>query len=300
MPIDLVQLRTFVAVAEEQHVTRAAERLHLSPSAASGHVRAIENSLDTVLFVRTKRNIELTDDGRLLLARAKKLLHEEALFSSFAREIKASVKGHLVIATNSDPQASRIGDVVARIRSKEPMVTVDLRTRTATTTRQGLKTGELDVGIFYGKSGDTDTSYVQLRIETFVVVGPSAWRTKIEQAGWPELAAMPWDVPSEHGMAYKTMLDENFGSRGLELNAVLRHDTEAASRSMVMCGVGLALLREEPALQGVAAGTMVVSPIGRIECPLHLATLSRRSNDPLIKTAIEAASDAFGITNADR
>jgi DNA-binding transcriptional LysR family regulator len=298
MPVDLVQLRTFVAVAEEQHVTRAAERLHLSPSAASGHVRAIEESLDTILFVRTKRNIELTEDGRLLLVRAKKLLHEEALFSSFAREIKGSAKGHVVIASNSDPEASRIGDIVSRIRQWEPLVTVDLRTRTSTATRQGLKTGELDVGIFYGKATDPDLTHVQLDIEAFVVVGPSAWRGRIAEAGWAELAAMPWAVPSEEGMAYKIMLDEIFGNRGLQLHAVARYDSEAASRSMVACGVGLALHREEQAIRAVESGMAVVAPLVRIACPLNLASLSRRKNDPLIKTVVAGAVAAFSESRA--
>ena len=66
MLIDLVQRRTFVAVAEEQHLTRAAERLHMSQSAASAHVRAIEERLGTQLFVRTNRSLELTHAGQLL------------------------------------------------------------------------------------------------------------------------------------------------------------------------------------------------------------------------------------------
>ena len=88
MQIDLVQLRTFVAVAEEQHLTRAAERLHISQSAASAHVRAVEDRLDTQLFVRTNRSLELTRAGQLLLAKAKILLNEAAIFISFARELR--------------------------------------------------------------------------------------------------------------------------------------------------------------------------------------------------------------------
>ena len=64
MPMDLVQLRTFVAVAEEQHLTRAADRLFISQSAASAHVRAVEESGDTKRFVRTSRSLELTQAGR--------------------------------------------------------------------------------------------------------------------------------------------------------------------------------------------------------------------------------------------
>src|SRR5690349_15271632 len=113
MLVDLVQLRTFVAVAEEQHLTRAAERLHISQSAASAHVRSIEDSLDTQLFVRTNRSLELTRAGQIMLRRARTLLNGAAEFTSFAREIRGKVEGNLVVGASSEPSASRIGEVVA-------------------------------------------------------------------------------------------------------------------------------------------------------------------------------------------
>ena len=90
--IDLVQLRTFVAVAEEQHLTRAAERLYLSPSAASGHIRAVEEALDIQLFVRTKRNLELTRAGEVLLREAQALLSDATRFGSFGRELRGKME----------------------------------------------------------------------------------------------------------------------------------------------------------------------------------------------------------------
>ena len=107
MLIDLVQLRTFVAVADEQHLTRAAERLHISQSAASAHVRAIEHCLGTQLFVRTNRSLELTRAGQLLALKARALLNEEALFTSFARELRGEIEGQLTIATSSEPRRDR-------------------------------------------------------------------------------------------------------------------------------------------------------------------------------------------------
>lgn len=85
MLIDLVQLRTLVAVAEEQQLT--------SQSAASAHVRAVEEVLDTQLFVRTNRSLELTRPGELMLAKAKIFLNEATVFTSFAREMRGKSKG---------------------------------------------------------------------------------------------------------------------------------------------------------------------------------------------------------------
>ena len=72
--MDLTQLRTFVAVAQEGHLTRAAERLHISQPAASTHVRALEAYLQVQLFARTNRGLELTAAGRRLADSAERVL----------------------------------------------------------------------------------------------------------------------------------------------------------------------------------------------------------------------------------
>src|SRR5438093_3738464 len=75
-PIELRQLRYFVAVAEELHFGRAADRLHMSQSPLSRAIRELERNVGVVLFVRTTRRVELTGAGHLLLERARGSLAE--------------------------------------------------------------------------------------------------------------------------------------------------------------------------------------------------------------------------------
>ena len=74
--IELRQLRYFVAVAEELHFGRAAERLHMSQSPLSRAIRDLERELGLVLFVRTTRRVELTAAGSVLLERSRQALSE--------------------------------------------------------------------------------------------------------------------------------------------------------------------------------------------------------------------------------
>jgi DNA-binding transcriptional LysR family regulator len=293
MLIDLVQLRTFVAVAEEQHLTRAAERLHVSQSAASAHVRAVEDALDTELFIRTNKRLELTHAGHLLLKKAKDLLNEAAQFTSFAREIRGKTEGNLVVGSSSDPTASRIGATVARLQEKHPYISVDLRALPSSGTRQGLKTGELDVGIFLGRPIDPDLAYQQLTTAKFAVAGPIAWEKEIESANWAQLAALPWVSPSDGSMAYSVMLNQLFADRGLDLNTVVQFDNEAVGRAMVHAGVGLMLVREEHAVRGAQEGSLAVSPIAKTDFALLFAHANSRSADPLIIAFGEAARAAW-------
>lgn len=293
MLIDLVQLRTFVAVAEEQHLTRAADRLHLSQGAASAHVRAIEEALDMVLFVRSNRRLELTHAGELLLKSAKQLLGEATLFTSRAREIRGGTEGRLVVGSSTDPTATRIGAIVSTLRQRHPYISIDLRARASSGVRQGLKTGELDVGIYLGRPVDPDLAFLSLTTERFVVCGPAAWKDDIVHADWGALAALPWVTPNDPSMAYATMLRQMFGDRALDLNSVVQYDTEAVGRGMIQSGVGLMLVREEHALRGEREGTLALSPIARADYPLCLAFTAARTTDPLIAAFVDAAAEAW-------
>src|ERR1700752_623988 len=89
VPVELRQLRYFVAVAEELHFGRAAERLHMSQSPLSRAIRELERDLGVVLFVRNTRQVELPSAGSLLLERAHRALEE---IDGAITEVRRSVR----------------------------------------------------------------------------------------------------------------------------------------------------------------------------------------------------------------
>lgn len=293
MQIDLVQLRTFVVAAEELHLTRAAERLHVSLSAASAHVKAVEECLGSPLFVRTHRRLELTRAGQLLLERAKDLLAEAAQFSSYARELRGRLEGHLVIGASSESASTGLGRLAGLMRQAHPLISVDLRVRHSASSRQALKSGELDLSLLLGRPIDPEFAYHQVDAITFRIAGPASWRGRIETASWAELASMPWITTTEPNMAYSVLLRELFEPRGLELNSVARFDNAALGRAMLEAEVGLMLMREEHLRPGLDLGTMAVSPLVAAEIPLLLAHLSSRSLDPLIVACHELSTTVW-------
>lgn len=288
MLIDLVQLRTFIGVAEEEHLTRAAERLHISQSAASAHVRAIEENLDTQLFIRTNRSLKLTRAGELLLERARALLNEASVFTSFARELRGKMEGDLVIGSSSDP-SSRIAEIVSALHGAHPLIHIDLRVRPSAGARQDLKAGELDVGVLLGPSIDSSLVHYELTQVRFRIAGPIAWKAQIEAAGWEDLANMPWITPMDSSRAYSAMLTQLFEPRGLAPRSVVRFDNASLASAMLQAGIGLSLMREEHALKGEREGYLAISPIAKTELPLFIAHQASRKSDPLIVAFVQAA-----------
>jgi DNA-binding transcriptional LysR family regulator len=113
--VELRQLRYFVAVAEELHFGRAAERLHMSQSPLSRAIRDLERELDVVLLVRTTRRVELTAAGSVLLERSRKALIEIDGAVADARRAMRPVTGVLGIGYGpfSGAVVERIAEEVA-------------------------------------------------------------------------------------------------------------------------------------------------------------------------------------------
>ena len=91
--LDLRQLRYFVAVAEDEHVGRAAERLHISQSPLSRQIAQLEERLELQLFERSQQRIRLTADGRTFLAEARALLTHANRLESLARRLGRGDEG---------------------------------------------------------------------------------------------------------------------------------------------------------------------------------------------------------------
>jgi DNA-binding transcriptional LysR family regulator len=123
LPVELRQLRYFVAVAEELHFGRAADRLHMSQSPLSRAIRELERDLGFVLFVRTTRRVELTAAGSALLERARRALAELDLAVDDARRV--AEPGHGVLAIGYAPfsrsPAMRIVEAVAAERPEREL-----------------------------------------------------------------------------------------------------------------------------------------------------------------------------------
>src|SRR3954469_5488715 len=120
--MELYQLRSFAAVAELGHLTRAAERLHISQPAVSAQIKALEDELGVTLFDRVSSGMQLTSAGRHLLPAVEKVLDAATALRSRARALQGEVVGRMRVGTVSDPEFTRVGELLAQAVEAHPML----------------------------------------------------------------------------------------------------------------------------------------------------------------------------------
>ena len=144
--MELRHLRYFLAVAEELHFARAAERLHIEQSPLSRAIRELEEELGAQLFVRTSRSTRLTLAGKLLMENAPRVL----LALDQAREsVKAAANGfhgRLRVALSDGITPSRLPALLARCREEDPEIEIRLREVPLAQQLSGLRDDLYDVG----------------------------------------------------------------------------------------------------------------------------------------------------------
>ena len=290
--MDLVQLRTFVAVAEEQHLTRAAERIHISQPAASGHIKALEETYGVELFTRTNRRLELTYAGKQLLERSKDLLRQATELRSFARQLAGEISGTVSFGCHHDPTLSRIGEVANELRIAYPGINLRVFRRTSSASNQGLQTGELDVAVFVGQATDKSFEYRTLNTVRYCIAGSTRWKDSILRANWSELATLPWISPVSN-LPYFDALNEPFKQHGLTMNTVVEADSDVLIGAMIANGVGLSVLREDHALIAETKGEMVVLPGWGLSREVLLAYPLKRQDDPVVKAFVHTMSSVW-------
>lgn len=293
MTMELYQLRTFSAVAEEGHLTHAAERLHLSQPTVSGHIKALENELEVRLFDRVATGMELTAAGRELLTHASKVLGAAELLRQAARTMKGEITGTLSIGTVSDPHTVRIGELLSGAVRRFPGLELELHHEVSGIALENVRERKFDASFFFGDHPGAGFIALPLREFVYRVAAPAQWAGRIERAGWAEIAALPW-VMTPHISTHNRLVTKLLAEHGID--PPLRHieaDDERVIIDLVQAGVGVSLMREDLALQARAAGDVCIWDRARLATTLWFVCLAEKETDPLIHALLDLVRETW-------
>lgn len=262
----LEQLRVFVAVAERQHVTRAAESLNLAQSAASAAIATLEARHGTKLFHRVGRGIELTEAGILFLADARAVLARVELAERTLDDLGGLKRGTLSVQASQTIASYWLPRHLVAFRKAHPRVDIRLSVGNTAQVAAAIHSGTSELGFVEGRVEDPSLAAETVaRDQLVIVVGPDhPWATKrrIEPA---DLPTADW-VLRETGSGTRSVFEaavDGFGIGRAALPIAMELPTNEAVRAAVEAGLGATAISASVAAPSLEAGLLV-----KVDCPL--------------------------------
>jgi len=255
MRYTLRQLEVFLATANYENVTRAADSLAMSQSAASGALKDLEQQFDVLLFDRVGKRLQVNELGRLLRPKAEAFLEQ-------ARELESELSTHQHVGSLKVGATLTIGnylavDLMAEFMREIPSAQVSLEVANTVAIARQVANFELDIGLIEGETQHPDLTVSHWRDDELVVFcAPSHPWAERGQLSDDDLLAAQW-ILRETGSGTRQAFDR--AMHGLlsnqKITLELQH-TEAILRA-VEAGLGISCLSRIALQDSFARGTLV-------------------------------------------
>lgn len=254
----LEQLRIFVAVAECEHVTRAAERLNVTQSAASGAIASLEARHDIKLFHRVGRGIELTDAGRMFLNEARAVLARAASAELALSEFGGLKRGTLRLVASQTIAGYWLPERLAVFHQRYPTIELAVAIANTEGAAQSVLDGGAELGFIEGTIDEPALAHWTIGTDRMALVGKAPVGAMTN--AW--LRDAPW-VMREPGSGTRSTFEQAVRDRGLDpgaLNVVLTLPSNEAVLAAVRAGVGYAVLSHLVVAPAIEARAVIALP----------------------------------------
>lgn len=254
--MELQQLRTFLTVAREGTLVRAAKSLALSQPAISAQLKALEEELRVRLFDRGARGVTLTADGQHLLGEAERAVAAADAVVESARRVRGEPEGLVRLGSLPDPATLRLGEILARVQEDFPRVRIELHHGSSREIRRGILEGTYEAGFVLGPS-EPSLERLDLRPVRLVVAVPAV--ADEQNLTWEDVCHLPW-IGSPEGCPFQLLAAELFARMRRAPRLGHHADFESAIVEMIDADLGASLLREDSAAEARAAGRCAIVP----------------------------------------
>ncbi|SCW48703.1 DNA-binding transcriptional regulator, LysR family [Rhizobium mongolense subsp. loessense] len=261
------QLSIFVAVAEREHLTKAAFVIGLTPSAVSSAIRNLEASYGVELFHRVGRRIELTYEGRVFLGEAKATLARARAAALVLSDLGGLQKGELVVFASQTIASYWLPAMLMRFKIRYPGIDLKLMIGNTTTVARAVVDGLAEVGFVEGGVEEPALSFQSLaEDELLVVVGPRhPWATGKPVAPVDLVSGTKW-VMREKGSGTRSAFETAISNAGI---------------SFADLAVALELPSNEAVISAAREGICATVVSGAVAAPLLAQGLLVKARFPL-------------------
>jgi DNA-binding transcriptional LysR family regulator len=244
--MELRHLRYFVAVGEELHFRRAAERLHMSQPPLSQQIRALEEEIAVQLFTRNQRRVELTAAGAAFLIRAREILQAVEDAAREARRVQRGEVGRLAVGFVGSAMYSFVPELVHALREHSPDIALRLQELGTGEQLRQLEDGRLDVGFMRAPRAHPDLTVETLVAEPVVAALPDLHPLAAQlSVSLEDLRGQPLVLLTRAGApGLRAALDGTIEALGGEDNIVQEASEMQTVVGLVAAAVGVSIVPE--------------------------------------------------------
>jgi DNA-binding transcriptional LysR family regulator len=285
--VELRHLRSFVAVAEERHFGRAAERLHIAQPPLSRQIRHLEAELGEPVLYRTTRSVELSPAGEVLLERGREILAAVESALTDARRAARGEYGRLAIGFTGSSTYAMLPALAAALRTELPGVVLDLRGELLTPAQvTQLLDGSLDLGFLRPPVNERGLETEVLRSEPLVAVLPESHALAGSESVPLELLADEPFVTYPLRSVVHDAVEDACARHGFQPTAAHEVAETATLVSFVAAGLGVSLVPASVSTMTVRGA--VYRPLTEDPTRVELAVAWRHDDErPLLGRALE-------------
>ena len=253
--MDLAALRIFKAVSEYGGVNKAAEKLHRVPSNVTTRVKQLEESLGTKLFVRQNRSLALSQEGRLLLTYADRLLRLSAEAENALRNGKP--RGTLRIGALESTSATRLPPVLSRYHQLYPDVQIELVTSTSGALVSLVHKQDIEAAFVAQPFNAQGLAMQSVFVEELVLIAPKSFG-RIRS---PKDIGKRTVIAFATGCSYRRRLESWLATANVLPDRVMEFQSYHAIVACVAAGSGIAVVPRSVIAMMSGAGEVIVNPL---------------------------------------
>lgn len=260
----LTQLKIFVAVAELGSMTRAAEQLGLTQSAASAAIAALESLYEVKLFNRVGRTVQLSEAGQMFLHEAQAVLDRARAAQRSLRTLGGITVGHLDIAASQTIANYWLPRRLAAFHDLYPGIALNVFISNTREVEHAVVNGRADVGFVEGAVHAPELELDEVDHDQLaLVVSAKRWPSLGNAGNTIDLATVPWVVrePGSGTRAVLETLAQKAGLKWQDLNIVLELPSNEAVREAVEAGAGATVISRHVIATSLSIGTLRAIPM---------------------------------------
>lgn len=285
--MEISQLRTFVAVAREGNMTRAAGELHLTQPALSAQLAKLEDELGQPLFDRTPKGMNLTEAGEVFLSFVTDALTRLNDGRVALEQLHGLSRGSLSIGGGATATTYLLPSVLGEYHEQHPGIRFFVREQASAGVVEAVMSGELDIGVVTLpiESGAAERLSVEDWVddELMLIVPPGHRLANRSTFTWRDLAEVPL-VLFEAGSAVRSHIDSRMEESGIEAEIVMELRSIESIKQMVAQGIGAAFVSQHALGEGVEGLRCTDGPIRR---KLAMVYRTDRSVSPAAEAFLE-------------